>query len=170
MAQRPDGKPARTERVTFTRPAAERIAKVVRQVEHGDRGALPLSFTRVGDVSQASSDLRVATFTGVWCTGETHEISFNVSQGTNSNTTAMAFNNVMPLYAGEGEGVGYINCIVGRPHANGYQTAKWHLLAFNVTQLPGYDPNQIQLFGHGTSTCSHVQWYSITTCSTATAT
>ena len=44
MAQKPDGKPARTERVTFTRPAAERIAKVVREVEAGDRDQAGLTF------------------------------------------------------------------------------------------------------------------------------
>lgn len=43
-----DGKAARVEPVTFTRPAAERIAKVVRKVEAGDRNAKPLTFERIG--------------------------------------------------------------------------------------------------------------------------
>lgn len=63
MAQRPDGKPARTERVTFTRPAAERIAKVVRTVEGGDRDTGPLTFgTRVSSPA-GGSDVKFATYT-----------------------------------------------------------------------------------------------------------
>ena len=49
MAQKPDGKPAGTQRVTFTKPAAERIARVVREIEGGDRDGGPLTFgARVG--------------------------------------------------------------------------------------------------------------------------
>jgi hypothetical protein len=166
VAQKPDGKAAKTERVTFTRPAAERIAKAVRKVEQGDRGASPLRFDRIGGGDQHAV-LKVATFTGHWATNATHEISFNHSSGTNSNATAMAYNGLMPLFSGDGEGAGFVNCIVGKPFIGG-QTAKWHLISVNLTQMPGYDPNVVQLFGHSTSTNSYVQWYSITTCSTAT--
>ncbi len=64
MAPKPDGKPARTERVTFTRPAAERIGKVVREVEAGNRDCGPLTFGY--SQSAQSKAFRVCTFTGAW--------------------------------------------------------------------------------------------------------
>jgi hypothetical protein len=44
MAQKPDGKPARPDRVTFTRGAAERIGKAVRKVEGGNRDLSPVAW------------------------------------------------------------------------------------------------------------------------------
>ncbi len=62
MATKPDGSAARTERVTFTKPAAERIAKVVRTVEGGDRDAGPLSFGVAAGVG-GGSQVKFATYT-----------------------------------------------------------------------------------------------------------
>lgn len=44
MAQKPDGKPARVDRVAFTKAAAQRIGKVVRKVEAGNRDQSPVSW------------------------------------------------------------------------------------------------------------------------------
>lgn len=63
MAQKPDGSSAKTDRVTFTRPAAERIAKVVRAVEGGNRSQQPLSFGRAGSGGLAGSSVKFATYT-----------------------------------------------------------------------------------------------------------
>jgi hypothetical protein len=88
MAQKPDGKPARTERVTFTKPAAERIAKVVRAVEGGDRDAGPLSFgARVGGVS--GKVFRVCTFTGAWSIGDTKTVTFKYQTATPNTVAAV---------------------------------------------------------------------------------
>lgn len=86
MAQRPDGKPARTERVTFTRPAAERIAKVVRTVEGGNRDAGPLMFGNRG-VSGNAKLFRVCTYTGAWAIGSTAAVTFKY-QTTTPNTVS----------------------------------------------------------------------------------
>lgn len=64
MAQKPDGSAAKAERVTFTRPAAERIANAVRKVESGNRDSSGLFFSRV--ISGTQPGFRVATFTGGW--------------------------------------------------------------------------------------------------------
>lgn len=55
------------DRVTFTRPAAERIGKVVRIVEAGDREATPwtVDVRNSGGLGQGTP-LRLATFTGQW--------------------------------------------------------------------------------------------------------
>jgi hypothetical protein len=86
MAQKPDGKPARTERVTFTKPAAERIAKVVRAVEGGDRDTGPLTFGNRG-VAGNPKLFRVCTFTGAWSINDTKTVTFK-NQTATPNTVA----------------------------------------------------------------------------------
>lgn len=87
MAQKPDGKPARTERVTFTRPAAERIAKAVRTVEGGDRDCGPLTFgARVGGVS--GKVFRICTYTGAWSIGDSKTVSFKYQTATPNTVSA----------------------------------------------------------------------------------
>ena len=86
MAQKPDGKSARTERVTFTSGAADRIAKVVRTVEAGDRDTGPLTFgARIGGVS--GKTFRVCTFTGAWSINATKTVTFR-NQTATPNTVA----------------------------------------------------------------------------------
>lgn len=81
MAQKPDGKPAKTERVAFTRPAAERIAKAVRTVEAGNRDCGPLTFgSAPGAV--AGKAFRMATFTGAWSINGTKTVTLRGSTAT----------------------------------------------------------------------------------------
>lgn len=88
MAKKPDGKPARVERVTFTKPAAERIGKVVRTVEAGNRDQGPLTFG-VGQVP-ASKTFRVCTFTGAWSINASKTVTFKGV--TSTPNTAVAVN------------------------------------------------------------------------------
>ena len=94
MAQKPDGKAAKAERLVFTRPAAERIAKVVRAVEAGDRDQAGLTF---GNRSGGSSGkvFRVCTFTGSWSIGSTKNVTYKY-QSTTPNT-AVATNLFFPV-------------------------------------------------------------------------
>jgi hypothetical protein len=86
VAQKPDGKSARTERVTFTRPAAERIAKVVRAVEGGDRDTPGIYFGSAPGAAGAKT-FRVCTFTGAWAIGDTRSVTFK-NQTTTPNTVS----------------------------------------------------------------------------------
>ena len=86
MAQKPDGKAARTERVTFTRPAAERIAKVVRAVEGGDRDTPGIYFGSAPGAAPGKT-FRVCTFTGAWSIGSSNTVSFKY-QTTTPNTVS----------------------------------------------------------------------------------
>lgn len=92
MAQKPDGKPARTERVTFTRPAADRIAKVVRRVELGNRDGAPLVYDRIGDSVPVGSALKLATFTGSWAIGTYKTVTLH-----GSTQTASVYNWTTPV-------------------------------------------------------------------------
>jgi hypothetical protein len=116
MAQKPDGKPARTERVTFTKPAAERIAKVVRTVEGGDRDAGPLTFgSRLGGVNQKV--FRVCTFTGAWSIGSSKTVTFRGV--TSTPNTAVAVNVFVSLTAAASAR----NCAIAR------DGTAWYLIA-----------------------------------------
>ncbi len=86
MAQKPDGKAARTERVTFTRPAAERIAKVVRAVEGGDRDTPGIYFGSAPGAAGAKT-FRVCTFTGAWSINASKTVTFK-NQTTTPNTVS----------------------------------------------------------------------------------
>ena len=115
MAQKPDGKAAKTERVTFTRPAAERIAKAVRKVEQGDRDCAPLRFERIGGGSPQVL-LKVCTFTGSWSIGTTTTLTFqNV---TTTPNTVSATNQLFTIGDACQTQVAYIGKI----------KSDWHLL------------------------------------------
>jgi hypothetical protein len=87
---RPDGKAAKTERVTFTRPAAERIAAAVRSVERGDRDISP---TIAGPRLQGDTfRLKLATFTGSWAVG-----TFKTVTLSGSTSTASVYNWCTPV-------------------------------------------------------------------------
>jgi hypothetical protein len=116
MAQKPDGKPARTERVTFTKPAAERIAKVVRTVEGGDRDAGPLTFGSRG-VAGNPKTFRVCTFTGAWAINATKTVTFR-NQTATPNTVA-----AVNLFAAITAASGSRNCAIGK------DGTAWYLIA-----------------------------------------
>ena len=78
MAQKPDGKPANLQKVQFTRPAAERIARVVRQVELGDRDTAPLRFApRMRQAAGTKDIFRMAQISAPWAFEDTATITFD---------------------------------------------------------------------------------------------
>lgn len=149
MAQRPDGKGAGIERVAFTRPAADRIAKVVRKVEAGNRDGEPLTFGRVS-VPSAPASLRRCEWTANWSTGETTLITFVAF----TQATATAGNVFCGVYPGNGW--------VAKDGTSG-----WKLVSVDLTSQGQYDGEEIQMLGHNAN--GYMQWYNVTTCSTATA-
>jgi hypothetical protein len=116
MAKKPDGRAAGTERVAFTKPAAERIAKVVRAVEGGDRDCGPLTFgARIGGVS--GKVFRVATFTGAWSIDATKTVTFR-NQTATPNTVA-----AVNLFAALSSAAGSRNCAIAK------DGTAWYLIA-----------------------------------------
>ena len=112
MAQKPDGKAAKTERIVFTRPAAERISKVVRTVEAGNRDSAGLTFGAVG--TPGSKVVRACTFTGAWTVGGVKTVTFK-----NAPTATVSVQNltlVLPFTATQ-------DCIVGK------EGTAWYLVS-----------------------------------------
>ena len=83
-----------TSRITFTRPAADRIANAVRIVEQGSRDEAPLTFGRAAESSGAGGVLKIGTFSGAWPIGEEAVVTL---QG--STATARVVNLCVPLVA-----------------------------------------------------------------------
>ena len=92
MAQKPDGKPAKSVAVTFTRPAAERIAHVVRTVERSGRDTKGPTWNPRME-GGGGGDIRLCTFTGEWLI-ETYKI---VTFASNTNATAFATNQLFSV-------------------------------------------------------------------------
>jgi hypothetical protein len=89
MAKKPDGKPASVDRVSFTRPAAERIGKAVRQVEAGDRDLGPIEWgPRGGGGSGGGKVFRVCTFTGAWAINSAKTVTFRGVTSTPNTVSA----------------------------------------------------------------------------------
>jgi hypothetical protein len=89
-ANKPDGK-SNTQRVSFTRRDADRIGRVVRIVEAGDKKGNALTFGHrqqpgqgvVGDI------FRTARFTGSWSVDSTATVEFTNSTFTPQTATAI---------------------------------------------------------------------------------
>jgi hypothetical protein len=77
MAKKPDGAAAGTQRVTFTKPAAERIGKVVRQVEAGNRDLGPIEWGPRGVAATPGAPIKLAAFTGTssWIIGSAKTVT-----------------------------------------------------------------------------------------------
>lgn len=121
MAQKPDGKAAKTERVAFTRPAAERIGKAVRTVELGNRDCGPLDFSSGGGVSSGKV-FRLATFTGTWEINEAKVVTFK-NQTTTPNTVSAT-----NIFAGISTGTVSI----------AKEGTAWYVVSVDLTTQPGY--------------------------------
>ena len=89
MAKKPDGKPASVDRVSFTRPAAERIGKAVRLVEAGDRDLGPSEWGPRGGNGGSAKVFRVGTFTGAWSIGSANTVTFRNVTTTPNTVTAI---------------------------------------------------------------------------------
>jgi len=123
MAKKPDGKPASIDRVSFTRPAAERIGKAVRQVEAGDRDLGPIEWGPRGGA--AAKVFRVCTFTGAWAINSAKTVTF---RGVTSTPNTVS---VMNIVCGLSP-AGSCDATIAK------DGTAWYLVQPNLTQQPGY--------------------------------
>jgi hypothetical protein len=115
VAQRPDAKAAKTQATSFTRPAADRIRRVVRIVEAGDRKENALSFQRVGG-GGSGKVFRVCTFDGAWNINESKTLT--LQNVTTTPNTVSAINQLFTRGDACETQVAYIGKI----------QSDWHLL------------------------------------------
>jgi len=123
MAKKPDGKPASVERVSFTRPAAERIGKAVRQVEAGNRDLGPLEWGPRGGAA-STKVFRVGTITGAWPVDTSLDVAY---YGTASTpTTVSAINQLVSLPAPKSTATSRIVNIAK-------DGSQWYLVSFQMS-------------------------------------
>lgn len=136
------------DRITFTKSSGDRIAKVVRIVEAGNRDTdiLPTA-PRFG--LGGGGGVKFVSWTSTWTINATATIEF-----VTNSLTATATNVFLGVSPGEGW--------VARKGTTG-----WALIGCDLTLQPEYEQGDNQLFGHTTS--GLCRWYSVTTCATATA-
>jgi hypothetical protein len=82
------------ERISFTRPAAARIARAVRTVENARPGGQPLETQRQDTLAKARV-FRVATYTGAWAIGSAKTVTFK--NRTSTPNTVSATNLFFPV-------------------------------------------------------------------------
>jgi hypothetical protein len=144
------GQAAGRQFVSFTRPAAQRIAKVVRTVEAGNRTQPGIEFDH--PIQQPTFRLiRQATFSGAWGVNSTAVVTFVQAPTATVNATNLTW----PL---GGCTQSTTTCIVGKEGTN------WWLITPSLPSLPGFSSSNIQMLGHTSSGC--MRWYDIATCST----
>lgn len=155
--------------IQFDDGSGRRIGSAVRFVEELAGKRKPLLFDRVD--SSSPYKLSVATFTGSWATGTWKTVTLY-----GSTNTASVYN-----WCNAAEGGGHV--VFGKASGTNSAveitmaataTCRLTLGGVDLTMLPGFDASVIQLLGHGAqntaSTCSGgLQWYSISTCGTATS-
>ena len=166
--------------VSFSRPAAQRIAKAVRVIEAGSRSQPGVTFDH--PVPSAVAKLKLATFTGNWQTGTYKTVTL---QG--STNTASVYNWCNPAVGGDTASTTKTRFVIfGKVHGtnsvveiqlkNTSETCVMTLGDMDMTAFPGYSAGALQLLGHSAAdvttngtACASFTWYSITTCSTSTA-
>jgi hypothetical protein len=125
MAKKPDGKPASVDRVSFTRPAAERIGKAVRLVEAGNRDLGPIEWGPRGGGGGGGKVFRVATFTGAWAINASKTVTF---RGVTSTPNTVSVINIVCGLSPAGSCVATI----------AKDGTAWYLVQPNLTPQPGY--------------------------------
>lgn len=75
------------ERISFTRPSAARIARVVRAVENARPGGQPLETQRQDTLAKARA-FRVCTYTGAWAIGTAKTVTFKDKTATPNTVSA----------------------------------------------------------------------------------
>lgn len=124
MANRPDGKAAGVERVAFTRPAAERIARVVRAVESGRRDSPGFGLGNRLQSLPPSPVFRMATFSGAWSIDSLKEVTFKFV--TSTPNTASVRNSLIEL-----PDAGTRSCAIAK------EGTAWHLVNWQWDVVAG---------------------------------
>jgi len=134
------------ERISFTRPAAARIARAVRVVENARPPGAPLQSRPVQH--PPAKAFRVATFTGSWAINTAKVVTLK-NQTTTPNTVT-----VVNLYCGLSPSA---SCDVSIAK-NG---TAWYLVQPNLTQQPGYSTSGTQVL---TIVSGNLRWLGTTAC------
>jgi hypothetical protein len=161
MADKRAGNTAGSQRVSFTRSSAQRIASAVRSVEQGNRDARPgVSIPR--SVGSGGVSLKRGTFTGSWNIGETKTVQ--LSGGTNTASVQNLFISVKSLSGNEDVVFGSAG---GTNVAVGLQLDQVYNIGGDISKIASFAETSVQILGHDQD--GKLKWFPVITCSTATS-
>lgn len=166
-AGRNSGQGAGKSFVQFSRGAAQRIAKVVRTVEAGDRSQPGIEFDHPMPGAVAA---KVATFTGTWATGTYKTVTL-----TNSTNTVSVINWTTPVVAMPDNSSCARHVVFTKASGSNVAveiemqgtcfTCVHTLDGVDLTTLTGYTADKAQLLAHDANGCLY--WVGVYTCATA---
>jgi hypothetical protein len=157
------------DRVVFLRPDAERIARVVRAVENGDRNQQPLTFRKIFERNPKA--IAIGTVDAAWSKGDSQVVTFY--DVTSTPNTVSAVNLLCDVTPASGATATIV--VIGKHRGTWYYvnhecntaTCSLTLGSIDLTTLDGFAEGEEQLLGKSDGDC--LKWFSITTCATATA-
>lgn len=154
--------PERRTPVQFTRESAGRIARVIRDSELAPKVARPLTFESVAP-QPSGNRVRIGTFSGAWDLGAFKVVTLLGTTATASvlnacNSVADAGCNRVVLFSS----VNGTQCAVELQYRPTCATCHISIQGFDLSSLPGFASNQIQILGHDANAC--LTWYSTNTC------
>lgn len=146
-------------RVSFTKASADRIAKAVRRVESGNRDTQPF----VGsprDAGGGGAKIRKATFTGDWDIGSDKTVTVC------STTLTMVVRNLTMHWKGDGTATGTVvfSRACGSNVATEISVDQQRNIGGNIGKIAAFTTAEVQVLGHDTA--GILKWYSVITCST----
>lgn len=146
--------------VKFSRASAQRIAKVVRQVEGGNRQQSGVVFDHPMP-SGAVVAIRTATFTGSWVIGEEKLVTFKYRSGT-----ANAYNDLIDLPEANSR-----DCIVGK-EGTAWRLINWQWYVIGAATAATLTTTELRFdtlpFGAVATSSTNSFVVSVIACSTAT--
>ena len=161
------GQAAGRQFVSFTRPAAQRIAKVVRTVEAGNRTQPGVEFDHPMPSAVAFKVIRQATFNGPWPLGESTAVTFVQTPTATVNATNLTWPTDHCVSSGT-------MCIVGKEGTNWWLLARAHscdcdepLTKAKLATITGYGASSRQVLGHAPGSgadCVSLEWMNVIDC------
>lgn len=125
------------DRVTFTKASAERISRVVRRVEAGNRGGQPLTFEpRIG--GGGGSVFRMATFTGAW-----DKDTFNTVTVYDSTQTLSVNNLLFPVPVLSDDANSPTHCAIAKDRGT-WQLVNIEFVAHTALSVVSLQPDSLQ--------------------------
>jgi hypothetical protein len=137
-----------SDRVTFTKRSAERIAEVVRTVEAGNRDTSGMATAPRFGGGGGGKAFRICTFTGAWSINAAKTVTFKF-QTTTPNTVS-ATNLFLGL-----EPTGECDVAIAK------EGTAWYLVEVDLTKQPNYSQSGTHVF---TIANGNMKWLGVEEC------
>lgn len=180
MGKRPDGSSEKRQVVSFTRDAADRIARAVRSHEAGARDGEPFrSYPRLASSSSRAKSIRVGKVSEAWqvgtcatvtlwerigsecALGVTHDPAQTIENAANLSHDVPADSWVVVGQAADGK---WYLIESGQQPTGDPPTCRKTIGGEDVTTIPGWNGSVAQLLGHDENGC--LKWFDVEQCST----